>query len=209
MLSIFVSTVIGYLLGSIPTGVWVGQLFRHIDVREHGSKSIGATNVFRVLGVKLAIVVLIIDAAKGFFASYLGSHINFGDTLLTSNQMAMLAGVFAIIGHLFPILARFRGGKGVATAAGLILFLAPLELLFALIVFAITLALTRYVSLSSLLAALFFSAALLIQRYVLHFPLGREMVGLAIFILILIPLTHRANISRLLHGTESKLGAKV
>ncbi len=208
MLSILVSAIIGYLLGSIPTGVWVGQLFRHIDVREHGSKSIGATTVFRVLGVRLAIAVLIIDAAKGFFAAYFGAHINFGDTLLTSNQLALLAGVFAIIGHLFPLFAKFRGGKGVATAAGLILYLAPLELLFALIIFSITLALTRYVSLGSLLASLFLSAALLVQRYVLHFPLGGEMVGLAIFILILIPLTHRANISRLLHGTESKLGAK-
>lgn len=208
MISILVSATIGYLLGSIPTGVWAGRIFRNIDIREHGSKSTGATNVFRVLGAKIAIGVLLIDIAKGFFAAYLGSHIDLGDTLLTPNQLALIAGVFSMLGHLFPLFAGFKGGKGVATAAGVILFLAPLELLFALIVFAITLALTRYVSLGSLLAALFLSLSLLIQKYVLHYQLGNEMVGLAIFILIIIPLTHRANILRLLHGKENKLGSR-
>ena len=208
MLSILVSAITGYLLGSIPTGVWAGHLFRHIDIREHGSKSTGATNVFRVLGAKIAIGVLLIDIAKGFFAAYLGSHVDLGDTLLTPNQLALVAGVFSILGHLFPVFAGFRGGKGVATGAGVILYLAPLELLFAVLIFAITLALTRYVSLGSLLAAIFLSLSLLVQKYILHYPLGDEMIGLAVFILILIPLTHRANIGRLLHGKENKLGAR-
>jgi acyl phosphate:glycerol-3-phosphate acyltransferase len=208
MVTIILSALIGYLLGSIPTGVWTGRLFRGIDIREHGSKSIGATNVFRVLGVRLALWVLIIDIAKGFFAAYLGSRINVGDTLLSSNQLAMIAGIFAIIGHLFPLLARFRGGKGVATGAGLLLFLVPLEVAFALIVFAVTIAATRYVSLGSILAAIFLSLSLFIQKYIYHYPLGNEMIGLAIFILALILFTHRANIGRLIHGTENKLGAK-
>ncbi len=208
MLSILLSALVGYILGSIPTGVWAGQIFRHIDIRKLGSKSTGATNVFRVLGARIAIGVLLIDIAKGFFAAWLGSHLNLGDTLLTGNQLALIGGILAIVGHLFPLFARFRGGKGVATGAGIILFLAPLELLFALIIFGITLALSRYVSLSSLLAALFLSSSLLIQKYALHYDLGNEMVGLAIFILILIPLTHRANIVRLLRGQENKLGAK-
>jgi glycerol-3-phosphate acyltransferase PlsY len=208
MLSILLSALAGYVLGSIPTGVWAGQIFRHMDIRKHGSKSTGATNVFRVLGARIAIGVLLIDIAKGFFAAWLGSHLNLGDTLLTGNQLGLIGGILAIIGHLFPLFARFRGGKGVATGAGILLFLAPLELLFALIIFGITLALSRFVSLSSLLAALFLSSSLLIQKYALHYDLGNEMVGLAIFILILIPLTHRANIVRLLRGEENKLGAK-
>jgi glycerol-3-phosphate acyltransferase PlsY len=208
MLSILSCVLTGYVLGSIPTGVWAGQIFRRIDIREHGSKSTGATNVFRVLGAKIAVGVLLIDIAKGFFAAFIGSRIDLGDTLLTGNQLALVAGILAILGHLFPLFARFRGGKGVATGAGVILFLAPIELLFAIVIFVITLALTRYVSLGSLLAALFLSVSLLLQKYLLHYPLGNEMVGLAFFILILIPLTHRANILRLLQGRENKIGYK-
>jgi glycerol-3-phosphate acyltransferase PlsY len=208
MVTIFVTALIGYLLGSIPTGVWAGMIFRKIDIRKHGSKSTGATNVFRVLGPKLAVPVLIVDIAKGLFAAYLGAHLNFGDTLLSLNQLSMIAGIFAIIGHLFPLFARFRGGKGVATGAGVLLFLAPLEVGFALVIFAVTIAITRYVSLGSILAALLLSLSLLIQKYVYHYPLGNEMIGLAVFILILILFTHRANIGRLIHGVENKLGAK-
>jgi acyl phosphate:glycerol-3-phosphate acyltransferase len=208
MVTILLSALVGYLLGSIPTGVWVGRLFRGIDIREHGSKSTGATNVFRVLGTRLAIAVLIVDIAKGFFAAFLGSKINLGDTILMPNQLALIAGILAIIGHLFPLFARFHGGKGVATGAGMLLFLAPLELAFALMIFVVTVALTRYVSLGSILAALFFSLSLIFQRYFYHYPLGNEMIGLAIFIMALILFTHRANIGRLLHGVENKLGAK-
>jgi glycerol-3-phosphate acyltransferase PlsY len=205
MVSTLAAIVIGYIFGSIPSGVWLGRAIKGIDVREHGSKSIGATNVFRVLGAKLAIAVLLIDIAKGFFACYLAARINFGDTLLTSNQLAIIGGLAAVLGHLFPVFARFRGGKGVATAAGILLFLAPLEIAFALIVFAVTLALTRYVSLSSILAALFFSSAILIEKYHFGYPLGNEMTGLAFIIFILIIFTHRANIQRLLQGKENKL----
>jgi glycerol-3-phosphate acyltransferase PlsY len=208
MLSILLSAIAGYILGSIPTGVWAGRISGGIDIREHGSKSTGATNVFRVLGARIAIAVLAIDIAKGLLAAYLGSRLNLGDTLLTANQLALIAGIMAIMGHLFPLFAGFRGGKGVATGAGILLFLAPLEILFALLIFTITLAVTRYVSLSSILATLFFSLSLLIQKYIYHYRLGSEMVGLSVFMLILILLTHRANIVRLLRGEENKLGAK-
>ncbi|HBZ00800.1 MAG TPA: acyl-phosphate glycerol 3-phosphate acyltransferase [candidate division Zixibacteria bacterium] len=200
--------MIGYLFGSIPTGVWVGKIFRGIDIREQGSKSTGATNVYRVLGIRLAIVVLLIDIAKGFFAAYLGSKIYLGDTLLSPNQLAMIAGILAIVGHLFPLFAGFHGGKGVATGAGMLLFLAPLEVAFALVIFIVTVALTRYVSLGSILAALFFALSILIQKYLSHYPLGNEIIGLSLLILVLILYTHRANIRRLIQGTENKLGAK-
>ncbi|HBC45960.1 MAG TPA: acyl-phosphate glycerol 3-phosphate acyltransferase, partial [candidate division Zixibacteria bacterium] len=168
----------------------------------------GATNVYRVLGIRLAIVVLLIACAKGFFAAYLGSKIYLGDTLLSPNQLAMIAGILAIVGHLFPLFAGFHGGKGVATGAGMLLFLAPLEVAFALVIFIVTVALTRYVSLGSILAALFFALSILIQKYLSHYPLGNEIIGLSLLILVLILYTHRANIRRLIQGTENKLGAK-
>lgn len=208
MVTVLAAAAIGYILGSIPPGVWLGRLFKGIDVREHGSKSIGATNVFRVLGAKLAVAVLILDIAKGFAAAYLGSLVNLGDTLLTQNQLAMIGGLVAILGHLFPVFACFRGGKGVATGAGMLLFLAPLEVGFACIVFAAVLALTGYVSLSSIVGTFFFSLSILLEKYLLGYPLGDEMIALAIAISFLILYTHRANIGRLIRGKENRLGSK-
>jgi len=209
MITILTAIVIGYLLGSLPTGVWAGIAFRKIDIRQHGSKSTGATNVFRVLGAKLAVGVLIIDIAKGFLAAHLGSRINLGDTLLSANQLAMIGGVSAIIGHLFPLFARFKGGKGVATGAGILLFLAPLEVGFAVLIFIITVWITRYVSLGSLLAALFISMSLVLEKYYYHYPLGNEMMGLAVALLAIIIYSHRANIRRLLQGKENRFGSKL
>jgi glycerol-3-phosphate acyltransferase PlsY len=208
MITILSAILLGYLLGSIPTGVWAGLTLKKIDIRQHGSKSTGATNVFRVLGAKLAVGVLIVDVAKGFLAAYLGSRLNFGDTLLTSSQLAMVAGVAAILGHLFPIFARFKGGKGVATGAGMLLFLAPLEVGFAILIFVVTVWLTRFVSLGSILATFFISISLIIEKYHFGFPLGNEMIGLAVVLLGIIIFTHRANINRLLHGQENRFGAR-
>jgi len=208
MITILSAILLGYLLGSIPTGVWAGLTLKKIDIRQHGSKSTGATNVFRVLGAKLAVGVLIVDVAKGFLAAYLCSRLNFGDTLLTSSQLAMVAGVAAILGHLFPIFARFKGGKGVATGAGMLLFLAPLEVGFAILIFVVTVWLTRFVSLGSILATFFISISLIIEKYHFGFPLGNEMIGLAVVLLGIIIFTHRANINRLLHGQENRFGAR-
>ena len=208
MATIIVALAIGYLLGSIPSGVWVGKAFKRIDIREHGSRSIGATNVFRVLGAKVAVAVLIADIAKGFLACYLASHIDLGDTVLTSGQLAVIGGLAAILGHLFPIFARFKGGKGVATAAGMLLFLTPLELGFALVVFVMTVAITRYVSLGSILGSIFFSSSVLIERYYLGYTHGDEISGLAVLLVIFVVFAHRANIQRLLSGTENKFGVK-
>jgi glycerol-3-phosphate acyltransferase PlsY len=208
MITILVIVIIGYLLGSIPTGVWLGRAVKGIDIRQHGSKSTGATNVLRVLGARLAVIVLLIDVAKGFVAAYLGSRVNLGDTLLTANQLAMIGGIAAVLGHLFPLFAGFKGGKGVATGAGLLLFMAPLEVGFAVLIFIIVVWVTRFVSLGSILAAFFISVAILIEKYIYGFPMGNEMVGLALVILALVLYTHRANIGRLLRGKENKFGAK-
>ena len=208
MATIIVTLAIGYLLGSIPSGIWLGRGFKGIDIREHGSRSIGATNVFRVLGAKLSIVVLALDMAKGFFACYLAFHLDLGDTVLTSGQLAVIAGLAAILGHLFPIFAQFKGGKGVATGAGMLLFLTPLEVGFTMLVFALTVIITRYVSLGSILAVIFFSSSILIEQYYLGYTHGNEILGLAVLMVILVLFTHRANIRRLLTGAENKFGAK-
>ncbi len=208
MVTIIVVVAIGYILGSIPTGVWLGKVIKRIDLREHGSKSMGATNVFRVLGWKLALVALIIDIAKGFFAAFIASMINLGDTMLTSYQLALIGGLVAVAGHLFPLFAKFKGGKGIATGAGMLLFLTPLELGFAVLIFILTVLISRYVSLGSLLAATFFAVSIVLERFYLHYPHGDEMVAFAILIFILVFITHRSNIKRLLEGNENKFGVK-
>ncbi len=208
MVTILAVTGIGYILGSIPTGVWLGRTLKGIDLREHGSKSMGATNVFRVLGWKLAVITLLIDIGKGYLAAFLASKINFGDIALSSIQLALIAGLAAIIGHLFPLFARFKGGKGIATGTGLILFLSPLELGFALLVFLAVVFVSRYVSLGSILAGSFYSVSILLERYYLQMPIGDEMIALAFIIAILVFYTHRSNIGRLLSGNENKFGAR-
>lgn len=208
MVTIIFVAVIGYVLGSIPTGVWSGKIFKGLDLREHGSKSMGATNVFRVLGWQLAIATLIIDIAKGFFAAFIASKINLGDTVLSSYQLALIAGLAAVIGHLYPLFAGFKGGKGIATGAGMLLYLAPLELGFAVLVFILTVLISRYVSLGSLLAAAFFAISIILERFYLRYPYGNAMVAFAVLMLIIVIYTHRSNIKRLLTGSESKFGRK-
>jgi len=208
VVTIIAVVAIGYIFGSIPTGIWLGKALKGIDIREHGSKSMGATNVFRVLGWKLAVVALFIDIAKGFFAAFIASGINLGDTMLTSYQLALIAGLAAITGHLYPLFANFKGGKGIATGAGLLLYLAPLELGFAVSVFILTVLISRYVSLGSLLAVAFFSISIILERIYFDYPHGDEMLALAVLILILVIYTHRSNIKRLVRGEENRFGMR-
>jgi len=208
MITILTAIVIGYLLGSVPSGVWLGRLVKGVDLREHGSKSMGATNVFRVLGWKLAVITLTIDIGKGYLAAFLASRANLGDIALTSIQLALIAGLAAIVGHLFPLFAKFKGGKGIATGTGLLLFLSPLEVGFAFLVFVVVVFIYRYVSLGSILAALLYSLGIMLEKYYLKIPVEDEMIALALIILILVLYTHRSNIKRLLNGNENKLGVK-
>jgi len=208
MVTIAAAILTGYLLGSIPTGVWLGKLFKGIDIRQHGSGSIGATNVSRVLGAKLAVIVLVIDVAKGFLACYLASRVNFGDILLSGGQLSILGGLAAVIGHLFPVFAGFRGGKGIATGAGIVLYISPLEVGFTVVVFISIAYLTRFVSLASITAAIFYCLAILVEKYYMGYPVDDEVAGLAILLVIIVLCTHRSNIRRLMAGTENRFGAK-
>ncbi len=194
--------VLAYLLGSIPAAVWIGKAFHNVDVRQHGSGNAGATNVIRVLGWKTGVPVMIIDVAKSWLATMLPFYFILaepGSALLINLQI--LAGVTSIIGHVFPVFAGFRGGKGVACVFGTILALQPLLTLACFGVFIIVLLITGIVSVSSMSAGIAFPVLLfsLFDSPSLVFKIFSILVGIALM------LTHRKNIGRLLRGEEKKL----
>ena len=194
-----------YLLGSIPTGYLLVRVFRHQDIRTVGSGNIGATNVMRSGGKGLGAATFVLDVLKGALAVVLGMLA--GAHLLAAAQprnVEALAALFAVLGHMFPVWLRFRGGKGVATGFGVFLVAAPLAAMAAIAVFAIILALSRYVSLSSILGAASFPifAWLLIAGVQPPFFLAVQAI-----VALLIIVKHHQNIRRLLAGTEHRLGA--
>lgn len=197
--------VISYLLGAIPTSVIVGKSFRGIDVREHGSGNAGATNTWRVLGWKAGISVLALDAGKGAAAAVLVPLIHFGHLPFTVPVIAILCGLSAVIGHVFPIYARFRGGKGVATGAGMLIAIAPIPVGIAIGVFGLSLFLSGMVSLGSILGVISVPISIvLLNRFssASYHPLLLAITcALALFIIF----NHRANIVRIVHGRERSL----
>ena len=185
-----------YLLGSIPFGFLLAKLFGRTDVRTAGSGNIGATNVLRVAGPAAGILTLLLDAGKGWLSVWIASRVLHADS-----GIIVAGGFLALVGHCFPVWLRFRGGKGVATAAGVFLALCPKALLAALILFALVVWYSRYVSLGSLVAA----AAIPLLVYLLwapHFapPIIVTLGGIAIALLVIYQ--HRANIGRLIRGEE-------
>ena len=197
--------VTAYLLGSIPTAVWWGKRYYGIDVREFGSGNAGATNTFRVLGKKAGIPVLFIDIVKGTSAVLLAFLSPF---VFESNQFVNLQlglGIAALVGHVFPIFAGFRGGKGVATILGVVICLTPITSLMVLGVFLIVLLATRYVSLSSMTAGLSFP-------FFLNIVLKNQnqtLLIFSLFVAVLLILTHKKNIVRLLKRQETKVNLYV
>jgi acyl phosphate:glycerol-3-phosphate acyltransferase len=204
MIELLSVTLIAYLFGSFPTAIIAGKLLKKIDIREHGSGNAGATNVVRVLGWQAGLVVLLIDMFKGFVPVFWLTPI-----LVASAEnviyFQILAAIMAIIGHIWTIFAGFKGGKGVGTAAGVFLGIAPMALSIALVFFIAIVALTRYVSLGSLVAALIFAVTLAIQKYVLLVAVPDVLMIIGIIVVVLIWFAHRENIKRLLSGTESKI----
>ncbi|MBY0156009.1 glycerol-3-phosphate 1-O-acyltransferase PlsY [Cytobacillus firmus] len=183
--------ILAYLLGSIPSGLIVGKLFYGVDIREHGSGNLGGTNTFRTLGVKAGMIVTIADILKGTLAASL--PIFFG-----SDMHHLAAGVFAVIGHMYPLFAGFRGGKAVATSGGVLLAYVPLMFLIILGVFFLSLYITKYVSLSSILAAL---ASIIYALIIWDIPLIIVVSILGIFVIY----RHRENIKRIRDKTEPKI----
>ncbi len=200
---IAINIILAYLIGSIPTAVWVGKYFHSIDIREHGSKNAGATNTFRVLGKKSGWLVLIVDVSKGVVAATLpfwfeNYFVGYKDELLI---MQLTASFSAVCGHVFPIFAGFRGGKGVATSLGIVIGINPLAALICLLLFLVVFVLSKYVSLGAITAATAFP-------FVSYFVLkqdARIMIIFTIVLSFLVILAHRRNISRLLKGEENKM----
>ena len=195
-----------YVTGSIPTSIIVGKVFKGIDIREHGSGNAGATNVFRVLGWKQALIVVIVDIFKGWLpAAVYATSLFQGQPIEETGVLQILCGFAAVLGHTYTIFAEFKGGKGVGTLGGMLLALFPVSVPLCLIVFAVVLILTGYVSVGSILA----SAALPIFLFILP-PLGfadTAPLSLLIFSLLVpwfIIFTHRSNISRLRSGAENR-----
>lgn len=195
-----ISLLLCYLLGSIPSGFIIGKLVKGIDIREHGSKNVGATNALRVLGTKLGIITLVIDIFKGFAAIQLVKIIIPEANVL----LLILGGLSAIIGHIFTIFLKFKGGKGVATSAGVFVGLTPFPFVIALGIFIITVAISKYVSLGSIMAALTLSIVQLIQNLQSGFE-KIEILVLVFVVSIFIIYKHKANIKRLRDGNENKL----
>ncbi len=210
----FLLFIVAYFIGSIPSGLIIGKKFRNVDIREHGSKNIGTTNAFRVLGPRLGIIVFIMDILKGGIPILIG-RLLFHFEIIEDKLyfFIIMYGVVAAIGHMFPIFAKFRGGKAVATGFGILIFYTPIIALIGIISFIVTVKVSKYVSLGSLLGALFSLSSTYIIFFVFTkfrtYPLVWVDIPLLIFVSLLsiaVFIRHRTNIYRLFKGTENKVG---
>jgi len=203
---IILEILAAYMLGAIPSAVWIGKMLYGIDVRQHGSGNAGATNVIRVLGYKAGIPVMLIDVLKGWLAVQL--PLWFSIPGLTPEMLVYIrigAALAAVLGHVYPVYVGFKGGKGVGTIAGAGISLFPLSLLIVLGIFIVVLATTHVVSLSSIIASVAFP-------FVVYFIMGVRhpgLVGLSMLVAVFIPATHRKNILRLIKGEENKFDFKL
>jgi len=191
MLDYGIIVILAYLIGSIPSGLIIGKKFFGVDIRQHGSGNLGGTNTFRVLGVKAGLTVTIADILKGTLAAAL-------PLFFQSDMHYLFAGIFAVLGHTYPIFAGFRGGKAVATSAGVLLWYAPLMFIIMIAGFFICLYITKYVSLSSMFGGL---VALIYSIIVQDILLIIVVAILTLFVIY----RHRANIKRIIDKTEPKV----
>lgn len=214
MVPLAIIIVLSYFVGSFPTSIVVTKFLKGIDIRHHGSGNAGGTNVIRILGYPMGISVISIDIVKGYIATMLVTKLMYGPfpfpnaTPFTDvTLIRIIAGCAAILGHVWTAFSGFRGGKGIATAGGVLLGLATIEVLVALGVFSVVFLLSRYVSLGSISAAISFPLAMLLRHNIFHAELQgyNTLIFFSIGICILLLFTHRSNIRRLLDGTEHRL----
>ncbi|MCH8496610.1 MAG: glycerol-3-phosphate 1-O-acyltransferase PlsY [Balneolales bacterium] len=213
-LIVIIVMFMSYLVGSIPTAVWAGKLTLGIDIREYGSGNAGATNSFRILGWKAGVLVSLVDIGKGFVAAFYISQLAFVFDLMPDDVgiwnievlVKILAGMGAVIGHIYPIFAGFKGGKGAITAAGVLYGLEPLSITLALLVFLIVLFTTRYASMASMLSSVSYPIILISLGYFCGLDgIDKSLMVFSLMVPLFIISKHTSNIKRLREGTENRI----
>jgi glycerol-3-phosphate acyltransferase PlsY len=206
--------LLSYLVGSIPTSIIVSKLTRGIDIRDYGSGNAGGTNVMRVLGWKQGVFVIILDALKGVLAVIVIARLHYGSIPFTNatpfddfTLVQIIAGIAAIIGHVWTIFAGFRGGKGIATALGMLLMITTVDMLVAVGVFILVVSVSRYVSLGSIIGAIAVPLTLIIRENIfdVHIHNYNTLLPFVILVSLIVIFTHRKNVVRLINGNEHKL----
>jgi len=209
--------ILSYLIGSIPTGIIVTKAVKGIDIREHGSGNAGGTNVMRVLGWKHGLLVILLDAFKGVLAVVVIARLHYGNMPFQNitpfddfTLIQIIAGIAAVIGHIWTIFAGFKGGKGIATALGMLLMIITVDMLIALGIFIIVVTISRYVSLGSLIGAVAVPLSLVVREIVVNVDSHgyHTILPFIIALSLLVIYTHRKNVIRIANGTESKLSFK-
>src|SRR3990170_7906766 len=206
--------ILSYLIGSIPTSIIISKAAKGIDIREHGSGNAGGTNVMRVLGWKHGILVILLDALKGVLAVVIVARLHYG-TMPFQNLtpfdyftlVQIIAGISAVIGHIWTVFAGFKGGKGIATALGMLLMIVTVDMLIAIGVFVLVVTFSRYISLGSLAGAVAVPLTLIVRENVfkVDIPSYNTLLPFLILVALLVIFTHRKNVIRLLNGSESKI----
>ena len=204
LILIFFGIILSYIFGSFPTSILTGHLIKKIDIREHGSGNAGATNVFRVLGWKPALFVIIIDIFKGWFPTYFFSSYIYLNPTLDPGFLKIIFGFSSVLGHSYTIFAGFKGGKGIGTLLGMLIALFPIAIPLCLIVFILSLIITGYVSVGSIFASIFLPIFLLISPLFGTTPPDFSLIIFSLFIPFFVIFTHKSNISRLKTGDENQ-----
>lgn len=216
MESLLVVFILCYLVGAIPSSLWMGKIFYKTDIRKHGSGNAGATNTFRILGWKAGSIVLLFDFGKGLLCTAVISQlaysigegpISFHPAWDVEPMLLILSGMAAVIGHMFPVYANFNGGKGAATACGMLYGIEPISISITLAIFLIVMLSTRYVSLGSIAGALAYPLSQLILRYWIGWDIDGSIIIFSSAIALGIIIKHKGNIKRLLEGTENRVSS--
>jgi glycerol-3-phosphate acyltransferase PlsY len=206
--------ILSYLIGSIPTSIIISKAAKGIDIREHGSGNAGGTNVMRVLGWKHGVLVILLDALKGVLAVVVVARLHYGSMPFENatpfddfTLVQIIAGISAVIGHIWTVFAGFKGGKGIATALGMLIMIVTVDMLVAIGVFILVVSFSRYVSLASLAGAIAVPLTLIVRENIFNvdIPNYNTLLPFVILIALLVIYTHRKNVVRLLNGSETKI----
>jgi glycerol-3-phosphate acyltransferase PlsY len=214
MLNLGFIAVLSYLVGSIPTSIIMSKLVKGIDIRHHGSGNAGGSNVFRILGWKYGLSVILLDALKGVIAVLFVSRLYFGSFPFPNSTpfddftlVQIIAGIFAVLGHIWTIFAGFKGGKGIATGLGFLVSIVTVDMLLGLVVFAIVVSISKYISLGSLSAAVSVPLFMIIRENIFGVDISgyHTILPFTIFLALLVTYTHKTNLSRIFSGSENKI----